>query len=458
MTVANRHQYRTLIVDDQDAIHDDFQRILCGEIFRGRPLDAFKAEVLGAVQSAPPLPEFTLDSAHQGKEGLLAVQQARAQGNPYALAFVDVRMPPGWDGIETAQHLLEADEDLQIVLCTAYSDYSISEILEKFQGVNRVLLVKKPFDAAEISLMAVSLSEKWRLTRETRQLIRSQASHITDTQRVMKIVQSCHDELAMTHHELQDHAEFLAVRLQERTVELLGTRDVTMFALAQLAESRDPETGEHLRRMQAYAQRLADHLAIYGEYRGLIDKSWLDDFYRSTPLHDIGKVGIPDHILLKPERLTPAEFEVMKRHALIGAEALERAAHHGSGGFLTMAADIARHHHERWDGKGYPYGLKELEIPLSARVTSVADVFDALTSARVYKDAMSAEQARDIIVEGRTTQFDPAIVDAFLACYVDFLDIKETIDGEEPFIQPLPSAVKPDFGQMGLFASPASVT
>jgi len=434
MNMSPKSGFRVLIVDDQDAIHDDFHQILQGDIFRDESLIAVKRSLLGSDQnqdqSTVNLPNFQLDSAHQGEAGLAAISEAKAKGDPYALAFVDMRMPPGWDGIETAQRMLAADKHLQIVLCTAHSDYSIGEILARFQGASRVLLLKKPFDAAEVCFLAVSLTDKWRMSKETQQLLSKQAEHIADSRKVISIVQSCHNELETAHQELQDHADYLSERLQERTIELLGTRDLTMFALAQLAESRDPETGEHLRRMQAYAQRLCDHLAVNSRHRGHIDKVWLDNFYRSTPLHDIGKVGIPDHVLLKPGKLTDEEFEIMKKHTLIGAEALERAANQGSGAFLTMAADIARHHHERWDGGGYPYGLSGNDIPLCARITSVADVFDALTSARVYKEAMSVETATRIIREGKGGQFDPEIIEAFEVCLEDFVEIKDRIDGD----------------------------
>ncbi len=442
MSSNSERNYRLLIVDDNDSIHSDFRQILRADAMAPEPLDEYKSSILGDEKAPPTAPSFELSFAHQGEEGLRLVEQSLHEA-PFSLAFVDVRMPPGWDGYKTAARMLEADPDLQIVICTAFSDHSTADILQRFYATDRLLVLKKPFDALEVSLMAVSLCEKWRVKREAERLIRVQSEHIADARRVMAIVQKCHDELETAHQDLKDYAEFLTDRLQQRTLELLGTRDVTVFALAQLAESRDPETGEHLQRMQAYAQRLAEYLNLNGPYRNQISKPFLEDFYRSTPLHDIGKVGIPDSILLKPDRLTPEEFEVMKRHTLIGAEALERAVQHGSsGGFLNMAADIARHHHERWDGNGYPFGLKGEAIPLTARITSVADVFDALTSARVYKDAMPTEKAKSIIVDGRGTQFDPVVLDAFVACYDDFLEIKDNINSRAADVKPLAASVK----------------
>ncbi len=255
----------------------------------------------------------------------------------------------------------------------------------------------------------------------------------------MAIIEGCLDELEEAHDELRHHALQLSDRLQQRTIEVLGTRDLTMFALAQLADSRDQETGEHLLRMRAYAQLLAEQLAREGPYAGRLDRKFLENFYRSTPLHDIGKVGIPDQILLKPDSLTREEFEVMKQHTLIGAEALEKAAHQNRyGDFLGLAAEIARSHHEKFDGSGYPDGLSGQDIPLSARITALADVFDALTSARVYKEAMDPQRAKQIIESEEGKHFDPDVVEAFRHCFADFLQVKSAIDGGQmPLAAPI---------------------
>jgi putative two-component system response regulator len=202
-----------------------------------------------------------------------------------------------------------------------------------------------------------------------------------------------------------------------RTREVVETRDVAVFALAKLADSRDPETGEHLERMRTYCRILAEQMSREGPYRDQIDEQFVEDIYRSSPLHDIGKVGIPDAILLKPGRLTPEEFNVMKTHTAIGAKALRQAAAQSSyGGFLSMAEQIARYHHERYNGSGYPEGLVGEAIPLCARIAALADVYDALTSVRVYKPAFTPRKARELIVEQKGEHFDPNVVDGFLGC------------------------------------------
>jgi putative two-component system response regulator len=232
-------------------------------------------------------------------------------------------------------------------------------------------------------------------------------------------------ELYAAHQAAASNLDALAARADE----IAATRDVAVFALAKLAESRDPETGEHLERLRSYSQILAEELHETGPCRDLIDHAFLDNLYRSSPLHDIGKVGIPDAILRKPGRLTPDEFEIMKQHTTIGAEALEKAMHlSGCGGFLSMAVDIARYHHERFDGSGYPSGLSGLDIPLAARIVALADVYDALTSVRVYKDAYEPEVARSMILEQEGRHFDPLVVDAFRARFGDFVDVRRAIE------------------------------
>jgi cyclic di-GMP phosphodiesterase len=208
----------------------------------------------------------------------------------------------------------------------------------------------------------------------------------------------------------------------------LETRDVALFALAKLAESRDPETGAHIERVQSYARLIARNLtdeikACYG-----IDDEYIRLLYQTSPLHDLGKVGVPDAILLKPGKLTPDEFAIMKTHTIIGAETLDAAlCRFPNARFLQIAREIAATHHERFDGGGYPNGLAAEQIPICGRIVAVADVYDALTSRRVYKSAMTHEQAKEVIVEGQGTQFDPEIVKAFLRAESQIIAVGESL-------------------------------
>ncbi|MEX2670885.1 MAG: HD domain-containing phosphohydrolase [Phycisphaeraceae bacterium] len=214
-----------------------------------------------------------------------------------------------------------------------------------------------------------------------------------------------------------DQAELCARMRNAQRLLSLETRDVAIFALAKLAESRDPETGTHLERVRSYSRVLAEGLRQRGTYLDQVDDEFIKLIYLTSPLHDIGKVGIPDRILLKPGRLNDQEFDAMKLHTLIGAETLGALAEQFPGAnFLKMAHEIAVSHHERWDGSGYPSGLREQAIPLTGRIVAVADVYDALTSKRVYKSAFSHTVARDMIVEEAGKHFDPALVETFQEC------------------------------------------
>ncbi len=218
----------------------------------------------------------------------------------------------------------------------------------------------------------------------------------------------------------------MRVRTGERILSL-EMRDLTIFALAKLAESRDPETGAHLERVRNYAFILASDLAGRPEYAGLVDAQFARLVYLTSPLHDIGKVAIPDCVLLKPGRLSDREFDIMKTHTTLGARTLEAARReHPGAGFLRMACEIAATHHERYDGSGYPEGLIGENIPLSGRIVAVADVYDALTTKRIYKGAFGHDVARSIIVQGSGTHFDPKMVESFLRHEGDFLEVQRT--------------------------------
>jgi putative two-component system response regulator len=204
----------------------------------------------------------------------------------------------------------------------------------------------------------------------------------------------------------------------------LESREVIIFSLAKLAESRDQDTGAHLERIREYCRVIAEYLSQQERYRDEIDGDFIQLLYMTAPLHDVGKVGIPDSILLKPGPLTPQEFEIMKQHTIIGARTLGAAAEaHPEANFLCMARDIAMTHHERFDGSGYPDGLVGEEIPLCGRIVALADVYDALTTRRIYKPAFSHIKSRKIILEGIGTHFDPDVVEAFIENEDRFIDI-----------------------------------
>ncbi|SFF76112.1 putative two-component system response regulator [Duganella sp. CF458] len=221
---------------------------------------------------------------------------------------------------------------------------------------------------------------------------------------------------------LRDQNEYLEQEVRERTREVVAIQDVTILAMASMAETRDSETGNHIRRTQFYVKALAERLKGHPRFGAVLTDSYINLLFKSAPLHDIGKVGIPDRILLKPGRFEPHEFEIMKTHTTLGRAAIEHAERSlGTPmAFLSIAKEIAYSHQEKWDGSGYPEGLAGAKIPVSARLMAVADVYDALISRRVYKDGMPHEKAVQIIIEGKGKHFDPDVIDAFVGLQEEF--------------------------------------
>lgn len=255
-------------------------------------------------------------------------------------------------------------------------------------------------------------------------------------------------ELKQARDWLADQNSYLESEVARRLRENELIKNVSLNALALLAEKRDNETGNHLYRTQAYIVALMQQVAQQPRFAVELSEAQQQLIAKAAPLHDIGKVGVPDRILLKPGKLTAAEFAIMQTHSAIGGDAIDEAiqrvgasepalASSAPLAFLEAARQIARHHHEKWDGSGYPDGLAGEDIPLPARLMAVADVFDALTCRRHYKEAFSQERAVEILTAGRGSHFDPALIDAFLAIETEFADIarryadQAVTDGEE---------------------------
>ena len=255
-----------------------------------------------------------------------------------------------------------------------------------------------------------------------------------------------HLEIKQARDRLANQNEWLEREVARRMSENLLIQDLSMRALACLAEARDTDTGHHILRTQAYVDILARALQHHERFRDALATGRLEMVVKAAPLHDLGKVGIPDAILLKPGRLTPAEFDIMKTHAAIGADAIRKAMQDALAAaddnmaaqasrafaFLQVAREIALSHHEKWDGTGYPAGLAGDAIPAAGRLMALADVFDALTCRRIYKLPMPIAQACQIITEGRGTHFVPDVVEAYLACRERFAEIATRFaDAEE---------------------------
>jgi putative two-component system response regulator len=238
-----------------------------------------------------------------------------------------------------------------------------------------------------------------------------------------------HLEMKGVQDFLKDKNSYLEAEVMRRTAEVTAIQDVTIHAMASLAETRDSDTGNHIRRTQHYVKLLAEKLRFNPRFSHFLnDDKNIELLFKSAPLHDIGKVGIPDRILLKPGRFEPFEFEIMKTHTTLGRDAIQQAENELGieMPFLKLAKEIAYYHQEKWDGTGYPEGLSGDDIPISARLMAVADVYDALISRRVYKAGMPHEKAVQIISEGKATHFDPDMVDAFIELQDEFKLIAAT--------------------------------
>jgi putative two-component system response regulator len=325
--------------------------------------------------------------------GKLAIQAAR--DDPPDLIILDINMPE-MNGYEVCK-VLKSDNilrEIPVIFISALSD--TSEKIEAF-SIGGVDYITKPFHIEEVYARV--------------------ATHL---------------KLHQLQLEIEQYNEKLEKVVQEQVKEIFESQMATIFAIAKLAESRDDDMGRHLERTQMICRAIAFKLSKQKEYSALITRNYVDNIYYACPLHDIGKVAIPDNILLKPGKHTPEEFEIMKTHAALGAETLCKVLDkYPNNRLIKMGIAIAHYHHERWDGTGYPDGLVKDNIPLSARIMSVVDVYEAIRSKRCYKPSMPHKETCEIIVNGAGTQFDPNITVAFREIHEEINRIYESISDEK---------------------------
>jgi putative two-component system response regulator len=321
-------------------------------------------------------PEFLVRAATSGDKALRIAQSDR----PPDLILLDIMMP-GMDGYETCRQLKTnpISHHIPVMFITA--------------------LTGADDEARGLKLGAVDYITKPFMPDLVRARVRNQL-------------------------ELKRHRDHLEELVEERTREILLLQDLTIESMGTLAEYRDPETGGHIKRTQNYFRALALYLINKPGFREDLDPQSITLMFKSAPLHDLGKIAIRDSILLKPGKLSPEEFEEMKQHSRLGYESIQTVARKmGDSSFLRFAMEIALSHHERWDGAGYPNQLSDSSIPVTGRIMAVADVYDALISKRVYKSPHSHQDAINYMLAHRGSQFDPAVVDAFIALENDFRQI-----------------------------------
>ncbi|MBZ5565341.1 MAG: response regulator [Acidobacteriia bacterium] len=332
------------------------------------------------------------DSGHRARplpSGKLALQAA--ENSPPDLILLDIMMPE-MDGFEVCRQL-KANPKLREIPVIFIS--ALSETMDKVKafGAGAVDYVTKPFQFEEVRVRV----ETHLKLRRMQVALEAQNRHLEDL-------------------------------VREQVREISDSQMITIFALAKLAESRDSDTGKHLERIQIYCRLLATKLKEDPHYSESITQTYVDNLFHASPLHDIGKVAIPDSILLKPGRLSPEEFEIMKTHSTLGARTLEAVrAKYPRNAFINMGIAIARSHHEKWDGSGYPNGLAGEDIPLAARIVAVADYYDAVRFKRCYKAAATHEEACEILLAGSGAHFSPRIVEAFRELAREFREVREKI-------------------------------
>lgn len=333
---------------------------------------------------------FELVTAENGKEALEKMQQ-----QSFDLILLDIMMPV-MDGYETLE-LMQKDEALRripVIMITALDDVDCAVRCIEMGAVD---YLTKPFNPVLLKARVGANLERKRLS----------------------------DQEQRRRVEVEHDNKDLSDEVRAKVREISESQLAAIFAMSKLAESRDPETGEHLERMREYCRLLSEQLSRMPKYRSIIDREFVENIYAASPLHDIGKVGIEDSVLLKPGPLTDEEWVLMKQHPIIGAETLREVdRQHPGNAFIFTGIEIAEGHHEKWDGSGYPYGRAGEEVPLVARILALGDVYDALTSKRCYKDAFSHEKSRNIIQEGSGSHFDPDVVLAFFETEDEFMKIR----------------------------------
>jgi putative nucleotidyltransferase with HDIG domain len=529
---------RILIVDDNPSIHDDFDKILTHTITNGLNKEISELEQFLFGENAPQHAasklahesfQYQLEHAYSGEEAFRMVEAAIQNGNPYAMAFVDERMPPGWDGITAISNMWSIDPHLEIIICTAYSDYSWDEIVAKLGVTDHLLLLKKPFDSVEVKQMVLAITQKWNMTQKTRhyedgleRTIEAQTSFISamfEFANKLNSLNNLDDILDCITKTIQTfiRCERIVIMLVDERNEYLTIKkavglgeDVIRQTAIKTGEGiigqvfnhsttlviNDPEKGKFIKnnpeqdtfiglpllccplvgpkiklgvivimnqdinqpfndndeRIMSYIAYTAsiainnqlNELKLEDSFIGIINAlteiiDAKDHYTRghservselsvricnqlnlssdetrtlqvAAILHDIGKIGIPEAILCKADRLTEEEFSLIKEHPEIGDRILKDVK------FLENARDIIRHHHERIDGSGYPDGLKGDEISIGAKIIGVADIFDSMNSNRPYRDKVSLELIKEELQLMSGTKIDADCVEALFRC------------------------------------------
>lgn len=373
----------------------------------GKPADASHRATILVVDDNDMNRELLTRRLHKdnynvilAEDGFRALEELESSN--IDLVLLDIMMP-GMDGYEVLERM-KADEALAhipVIMITAIDEI---ESTVKCIELGAEDYIPKPFNIVLLRARIGASLEKKRL-RDLEQMYREQ---------------------------IEERNVLLGDQVRLQVKEIAQAQLGAIFAMSKLAESRDPETGEHLDRMREYCRILAIQMQSTSKYSKMIDADFIDNIYAASPLHDIGKVSVPDAILTKPGKLNESEWTIMKTHPVVGAETLREVdRQHPGNAFVKSGIEIAEAHHEKWNGTGYPFGLSGDKIPLVARILGLGDVYDALTSKRCYKAAFTIEKTRGIIIKDRGAHFDPDVIDAFLETEDEFARVRAEFQGAD---------------------------
>jgi len=340
---------------------------------------------------------YDISLASDGQQAMEMVNK-----NKYDLVLLDIMMPEinGYQVLEK----MKADDNLNHIPIIMISALDEIESVVRCVELGADDYITKPFNPVLLKARINACLEK----------------------------KTLHDQEEDHRRKIEEYNAHLEDQVREKVKEITSTQLAAIFAMSKLAESRDEDTGEHLERMREYCKIISQHLGTTSKFLNIIDEKFVDNIYAASPLHDIGKVGIPDNVLLKAGKLAPDEWEIMKTHTTIGVNTLlEVDKEHPGNHFISMGIAIAGGHHEKWDGSGYPTGLSGDAIPLAARILALGDVYDALTSKRCYKEAFPHERSKEIIVSSRGTHFDPDVVNAFEEMEEEFKRVRSFYQDSE---------------------------
>jgi HD-GYP domain-containing protein (c-di-GMP phosphodiesterase class II) len=380
--MSERQLSRILALDDEETILELYEQILSPE---------------NPIYDTPGgLPTFKLTCCRQGDEGIEQVKGALATGEPYAVVFLDIHMPPGPDGVYTAGEIRKLDPDVGIVLVTGQTRINILETARTLLPMDKLLYLQKPFYPQEILQFASALSEKWRVEKEYQSILNNLEQMVADkTESLSKTNKQLSEEITQRSR--------MEKKITDSMIRYQAAMEGTIMAMATIVEIRDPYTAGHQQRVARLCRSIAEKIGLSPDR--------IEGIYLSGLIHDIGKISVPAEILSKPGQLSEVEFLLIKAHSESGYDILKGVA------FPWPVAEIARQHHERLDGSGYPQGLKGENILIEARIMAVADVVEAMATHRPYRPALGIDAALEEITSKKEVFYDSQVVDACLQLY-----------------------------------------